>query len=366
MTLQLCQRLDMHRFLATSILLTLLAFLALPGKAAAWHENGHYAIARLAWQQLDDKQKVDILKILKAHPHYDIYLKAECPKELSEGEWAFLRAATWSDWVRSPRAPGLGKVDADAIRVTYNKGVWHYVDLPLIHPADKGKFDEPSIRKEILEPEFDAKGEPRHALAAIKLALKTLSAADTPDKDKAIYLCWLSHITGDIHQPLHCTSLIASKATYGTYPFDPPEGDRGGNLVAVRRQASDSEAVNMHFLWDALVFRGQSGYSSVEAMVAKLRSDPQLQRDRLPELKATDTLAWVEEGLALVKDVVYRGDKGFLEMAAFAAQAKVKAEDAPVLPAGYEQRAEEVARRRMVIAGYRFADQLGSVFKAGK
>ena len=66
--------------------------------------------------------------------------------------------------------PTGGSLDASkrtAIKAQFNKPVWHYVDLPFIHPQDVGKFDEAAIRKEILEPFFDAKGEPRHALAAL-------------------------------------------------------------------------------------------------------------------------------------------------------------------------------------------------------
>ena len=305
------------------------ALLAWPMPAVAWHQDGHYAVARFAWNQLNDQQKASILKILKAHPHYDIYLKAECPKDVGEGEWAFVRASTWSDWVRSPTAPGLTTAVADAIRTAFNKGVWHYVDLPYIHPADKDKFNEADIRKVILLPELDSKGEPRHALAAIKLALKMLTAANSSDKDKAIYLSWLSHLTGDLHQPLHCTALIASKATLGTLQFDPPDGDRGGNQVAVKRKADDTEAVNLHFFWDALVFRTQPGFASVDAVVAKMRTNPKFQRDQLPELAATDPMAWAEEGLAIAKAVVYNGDDGFLKMTAIPVGGKVKAATRP-------------------------------------
>src|SRR5580658_9926422 len=71
-----------------AVLLVLGMFAAVPGRVLAWSYEGHHAIARFAWKQLDDQQKLAIVKILKAHPHYDIYLKVGCPKDVSEGEWA--------------------------------------------------------------------------------------------------------------------------------------------------------------------------------------------------------------------------------------------------------------------------------------
>ena len=40
--------------------------------------------------------------------------------------------------------------------------------------------------------------------------------------------------------------------------------------------------------------------------------------------------------------------------------------DAPVLPDSYQPAAEAVAARRMVLAGYRLADQLKLVMQPGK
>jgi hypothetical protein len=340
-------------------------FVMFPTRAAAWHQAGHYTVARIAWQQLSDKQKAQITTILKSHPHYRVYLIDECPKELPEIEWAFLRASTWSDWVRYPSGAGLSKQDRDAIVNDFNKPVWHYVDLPYIHPNDVGKFDAAAIRKSILVPELDDKGEPRHVLAALKLSMKQLLAADTPDRHKAIALCWLFHLVGDLHQPLHGTGLIASKDTFDP-PFPPPDGDQGGNLLAVKMKKGDEAAVKLHFYWDALLFNGNPPYSAVDAAVTRFLKDPGYQRERLPELKATEYLAWAEESLELAKSTVYKGKDGFLKAYPLPPKAtrrvSLRGRDAPVLPDGYQQAAEAAAARRMVVAGYRLADQLQTAF----
>src|SRR5438132_3526444 len=94
------------RLALTAILIPFV--LAFPNRATAWHRDGHMAIARLAWKQLDAGQQLQIGKLLKTHPHYQVFLAYDRPKDLvSEPEWAFAQAAVWADWVRSPIGPGL-------------------------------------------------------------------------------------------------------------------------------------------------------------------------------------------------------------------------------------------------------------------
>ena len=341
--------------------------LILPAPASAWHKDGHLAVARIAWKQLSDQERIQIAKILKAHPHYDLFLAAGAPKGVPAVEWAFLQAGVWPDWVRDPHAPGLDADQRARIKKAFHKPVWHYVNLPYLHPHDAAKFDAQAIRKEILLPELDDQGEPRHVLAALKQAMKLLLAADTPDADKAVRLCWLAHLVGDLHQPLHACSLIAAKGTLGAEQFDPPHGDLGGNRTAIKRLASDAAAMNLHFYWDSLVFRTEPGFAGVEAVVAKLLNDPALRPDQLQELSAKEFLDWAEESLELCRTVVYKGGDAFLKVRALPPRkVDLTGLDVPALPEGYEPIAERVAARRMVLAGYRLADQLQRVLRAGE
>ncbi len=104
--------------------------LALPTRAPAWHKDGHMAVARIAWQQLDQKQKDWATRILKAHAHdgldhYQLFLTAGRPtrpgEEIPVDEWAFARAAAWPDWVRDPRreTPAHTPEQSDAIRAKF-------------------------------------------------------------------------------------------------------------------------------------------------------------------------------------------------------------------------------------------------------
>jgi hypothetical protein len=351
----------MRMRVTTAALLGLALAWATP--AAAWHNDGHMAVARIAWKQLDDRQRTRVAGILKAHPHYDGFLTVDRPEGLPAVEWAFVQAAIWPDWVRAPVAPNLSADDRDAIVKEFNKPVWHYVNLPYVHPDDAGRFDAAAIRKEILTPEVDDKGEPRHVLAALKRCVQKLQAGDTPDKEKAVYLCWLLHLVGDLHQPLHGTSLIASKAVFDP-PLEPPHGDEGGNRLAVKAKAGDAKAVKLHFYWDALLFADQPAFPAVDAVVANWLNDARYRRDKLPELKATEFLAWAEESLEAAKTVVYKGGDGFLKARPLPGRrVELEGLDAPVLPDGYQKAAEEVARRRMMLAGYRLADQIRATLK---
>ncbi len=348
------------RFCCLTPALAGLVLLSLTDPAAAWHRDGHWAIARVAWKQLNEAEQLRIAKVLKTHPHYEMFLTDGRPKDAaSEIEYAFAQAAVWSDWVRKPAGPGLDAAMSRAIQKEYNRPVWHYVNLPFIHPRDKDRFDAAAIRKEILEPALDEHGQPRHVLAALDYNFRVLRSVEASAAERGVALCWMAHLVGDLHMPLHATALIATDP-----PFDPPHGDLGGNRVLVKPRADGARVVNLHFYWDAALFRDEPGFAAVDGVVARLLSDPQLARDRLPELKSTDFADWAEESLQLAKSVVYRHEGKFIALTAAPPGKKSDLNGAgvPSLPDGYEETTQRIAARRMVLAGYRLADRLRTVF----
>ncbi|HEV3145242.1 MAG TPA: S1/P1 nuclease, partial [Gemmataceae bacterium] len=289
------------------IVAVIVAALVISNRALAWHDIGHQAVARIAWEQFDDGQKKQAYLILQNLPYKEAFFQ-DRPADVDEPMWMFCKAATWCDWIRFPTGPNLSAQDKAKIRRELNKPVWHYVNLPFVHPDDVNRLDADAdaIRKEILEPEFDANGEPRHVLAALKFSQKKLQARDTSPADRAVYLCWMLHLVGDLHQPLHGTSLIASKETLGSQQFDPPHGDKGGNRCVVRVQASDLAAVELHAFWDSLQFRDHPKFAEMEARVLSWLKERSFQREQFPELRETEYLTWAEESLALAKSNVYR------------------------------------------------------------
>jgi hypothetical protein len=333
--------------------------------------------------------------------HFKVFLAANRPTDkkdfkITEEEWAFARAAAWPDWVRDPHleTPSLKGKPSNAITNAFHKGRWHFINLPFVHPADAKVFDDEKLAewtKAAIEPPFGppdhGKGpdEPRHAVAALKMALNNLGDPNVSDAEKAVSLCWILHLVGDLHQPLHASALIARieslpKTNFDVIPtpFDAPEGDAGGNRLAIKTNAKIKNAEPLHSYWDGLVFNDRKDFRDVEAKVQELIRNDKLQPNNFPELEnAPEFLDWAKESLELAKTVAYRvdgtPDSAFLPALPLPIRkgkdARDKAAmdlhelDTHVLSAGYQSKAQETGEKRIVLAGYRLARQLKAALK---
>ena len=101
----------------------------------------------------------------------------------------------------------------------------HYIDIPVV----RGSVPD-------VPPALNVSCNPW----AIDQAVVTLSSAYAISIDQARQLRFLLHFVGDLHQPLHASSLFSSE-------FPPPEGDVGGN----RYYISGASSSNLHSLWDS-------------------------------------------------------------------------------------------------------------------
>jgi hypothetical protein len=163
-----------------------------------------------------------------------------------------------------------------------------------------------------------------------------------PATTRAAYLSWLIHLLGDIHQPLHCATLVN-----GTYP--PPQGDKGGNNFYVRPA---QKAVKLHSFWDGLLGTEKDPRLVLNAAIA-IQSEH--DRESLGELKqATNPKAWSLESRKIALETTYQ--RGHLEGSDHAA-------DAPSLPEGYAKTAKSVAQRRVALAGYRLTDEIQTLLQ---
>jgi hypothetical protein len=248
--------------------LLVLILLLFQTPASAWNEKGHLAIARLAWLKLTKCQQMACTKVLQAHPHYAEYLSADKPAELSVDEWAFMRAAYWPDWVRSNHTE------------EYNQPTWHYVTAAYVPPHSKLKAEE-------------LPGAEPNIVTQIPESLNKFESG-TP-AERAIYLCWLLHLVGDIHQPLHCCSQL-------TELF--PRGDQGGNLAMIR--IANGMPIRLHFAWDAML-GAELDAASILAAVAEFQ---QFERDHATTIAHdlqhhTTSAEWASEGFLLAKTHVY-------------------------------------------------------------
>jgi hypothetical protein len=165
-------------------------------------------------------------------------------------------------------------------------------------------------------------------IAAFRTALASSSASD---ELKSYDLVWLIHLVGDIHQPLHCTSR---------FDRDQPDGDRGGNLVALCARPCKNE---LHALWDDILGTRTDPESAIRKAAKLDAPDPHLAAVK-------DEDVWISESLQAAKASVYIEPIGV-----GAGPFTVDAE--------YRKKARAVAAERVALAGARLANMLNSALK---
>jgi hypothetical protein len=334
--------------LARIAFLALAALLALTHcRASAWNNVGHMTVAKLVYDQMTDGQKLKAIAILTQHPHFAMFLNTNRPDGVAENEWVFLRASTWPDWIRPMKPP-----DPRGEEVTkYNIPGDHYINKPFVLPADQALFADQDL----------SPNPNNNILLAFDRRMAQLKADDTSAEERAVALCWVLHLIGDIHQPLHCTSffsaLFADKDNNGKLT-----GDRGGNSFGVK---IGGRKYKLHAFWDDLLGVSTGGYEDTPANLASVYGlvkqaaetlhDPQYNREKFPEIKGHTTFAtWVDEGVELAKSRAYLNG----ELKPVKVQNDTIPDDANEAPGDYQQKAVDVAHRRISLAAYRLSDKL--------
>ena len=118
------------------------------------------------------------------------------------------------------------------------------------------------------------------------------------EQRRAVGLCWLFHLIGDLHQPLHVIALIDD----ARFPAA-THGDRGGNELAV--VVSGTRPTRLHSYWDGALGYDAS-YGNVIAIAKALRDNPPLPaNDAASLLGQTDFTAWAQESYQLAVKYVY-------------------------------------------------------------
>jgi hypothetical protein len=159
------------------------------------------------------------------------------------------------------------------------------------------------------------------------------------------------HLCGDIHQPLHACELFSPEF---------PGGDQGGNaFIVLKTPPYPDSRSKLHLIWDSLP--GDFEDRDIEGYIAEgLRMDPRFSRDNLKQMLAvTDFMAWANESHDLAVKYAYLDGK------LKGANSQMDSDPdrpAPGLPRGYMENAEEIGNQRLILAGYRTADLLNSIF----
>lgn len=143
----------------------------------AWNSVGHRVVAQIAYDNLTPiaKQKIDTLTAVDFNSPYP--------------EQRFTQAATWPDFIK---------------KKNHDYDTWHYVDYPIDNNAN--------------------------VVWAISEAQRILNDKNQNEKTATMYLNFLIHFVGDIHQPLHCGF----------------KKDEGGNLYRLK----GTFAKDLHQFWD--------------------------------------------------------------------------------------------------------------------
>ena len=300
-----------------------------------WIDTGHKIVAFIAWEELTPKTRGAVLDLLKQHPRYDKDLLARAPLDATPqqlDEHVFATAATWPDMVR---------LQGNPMHAAYNHPSWHYINIPFVVGGQTAPSDAAS----------DVSG-PHDILQALAKNLADLKDSSVAPSDKAIAVCWILHLVGDIHQPLHATEMYSPAF---------PQGDQGGNAEVVLRDPPYPDSrIKLHLLWDELPgeFKSEDleGYEA-----AGIRNDPRYSREGLKDaIAVTDFAAWAKESYDL--GVKYAYLEGALKTALAKEDRSAARTPIPGVPPGYIERAEHVATRQVALAGHRLADLLNKTF----
>ena len=296
------------------VLCASVAVLLLQTNAYSWSGGGHQVIAAEAYRQLSPELKAKVTDILKAHPDYGKWTNSFSQEStnLDLATFVFMRCSTWADEIRGNDNP-------------YDHPHWHYTNYPLrppSYPMEPG----PSPTDDIL--------------FGLQQCEKFLSDPKTSAEERAVYLSFLIHYTGDIHMPLHSVSLF--NAAY-------PNGDKGGNSIFVK---PGDRGIALHSFWDQLL--GTSGKPQTHLNYA-IEIQTEQPRESLKELKTAKTPKdWSLESRNVAIDKAYlHGElKGSTDR-----------ETAPELPEGYTKAAKTAAEKQGALAGYRLADEIRKYVK---
>lgn len=124
----------------------------------------------------------------------------------------FVEAACWAD---------------DEKKTDNMYTTWHYINFPAV-------IADPPVGP------ITAVNTEHNVLWALENLNRTISNPNTNALDLSRAIFFFIHFAGDVHQPLHATTLYSRK-------YEPPEGDEGGNFYKIRY----GNISNLHSFWDS-------------------------------------------------------------------------------------------------------------------
>ena len=292
--------------------LAMLSFIAAK-PALAWGRQGHMATGLIAYDRLaarDPSAIAAIDALLAQHPDHARFESALTGLEGEERErHLFALIARWPDDIRATK---------------WNHTHWHHqlrvvVGWKAFHGLRPGEADH-----------------------AFRHNLRILRDEKASGADRAIALCWIFHIVGDMHQPLH-----AGHRQDDHFPLSDFAGSKGWV-----RKSADSAPETFHYFWDMAADRADDDFAGAASIAAAVSHDPP-ETEPAPADFVAAYYGWVKESEQLAADSAYP--------AAMEAEAR-RPEKAGILSAGYILQARSIAEKRIGQAGERLADLLAALF----
>ena len=301
----------------------------LPTAALAWNRGGHLTTGAIAYQELKatNPAVVDRIVEIMNSTATPLLIEGRLDKESTpeaKAERLFMEMATWPDEVRPP----------SEYSKAFHHDTWHYINFVYVPPGTPVTFIKPEeITAERI---YEAFARNAGIVADPKVS----------DAEKAVALCWIFHLVGDVHQPLHTTAMFNSEF---------PEGDRGGNLTKIRVTPT-GKVINLHSFWDGAVI-GSSNIKAARNKSVKLRTE--FPRESLPQLAdrfyatpATFESWGRQESVPLALSFAY-SEGALLNYK--------KSDGAYELTPNYIAQAKFTADRQLTLAGYRLAEVLNNI-----
>lgn len=302
----------MRLLLAAALVAAMLAT-----QASAWTRPGHMVTAAIAYDEIQ-RARPDLVPAIEAllEGHADRGPFQVAIDRTTTGERArrmFLQASRWPDDVR---------------QTPNDHPTWHAALWPMI-AADTPAETRARLSRRGERPSGEA-------LEALALNRAVLADPRASVAARAEALCWVLHVTGDIHQPLHTAEQFS--AAY-------PDGDGGGAKLIVH-DPLDGEAISLHWLWDDSISR--SGLAA-DADRRGREIAARHPREAFPELRAgaADFAQWARmESYPLAVSFAY----------GLAPPTGSDVATAAAVPEAYWRDLRVHAERRVALAGYRMAE----------
>ena len=305
----------------------------------AWNYTSHAIVAIIAYEWMDTESRNKVLDLIKHHPRYKEDFIDAMPDSskfwtTSEKEqWIFAQIAFWPDIARGFEGETRDK---------FHHSTWHYINLG-VFPNDelKEQFGSTLPSNTNLYYSEASEFERMNIMEALDYVTDQFESKTITLSEKAVFLCWMFHLVGDLHQPMHSSAMFTPRLF--------SEGDRGGNSIKVGKY-------NLHSTWD-WALGGEREISKLVEFILPIRKD-QISIYYDSSVKEEFNFnGWLEESYSLAKSKAY--SEAVRDTVLSAENSNSTEFPTFIMSNDYKINMKEAALERVELAGYRLSELLG-------